>query len=549
MKTLLIIFISFIITVSIFSKPREVDISNAFTVVKTQVSSNGNNISTWIWNTGVFNQDLRTNNTAGFEWPKGSGKFAIFTSGLSMAAFVNGGLRLASVSYNGEYAPGYVLNGVFTTNSTFKLYRVNRGDNANTNPDYANWGLMVPYGAPYDDINNNGVFDPATDKPGVKNAAQTIFVCITDADPTNHTSSEGFSGGTLPLYSEMHFTSWSYDNIAGLEDVQFLKMEVVNKNSSPWTRTQFGIVADPDLGSAVDDYVGCDIGRNLGYCYNATNVDGTGSGSSYGSNPPAVGFDMLKGAVNRSVNPNADLYMASFVKYGFGGAACENEPTAPLHSYNLLRGLKNDSTSFINPLTMGRTKFCFSGDPEPNTGWTEFSGKINNCGGDTTGSVVASSPGDKRFVMGSGAENLTIVPGEKQTFLIAQLIAKGANNKNSVTKLKQLSDAVQAFYNSNLSVGINTLSTSVPDKFSLYQNYPNPFNPSTKIKFDIDKSGFASLIVYNVAGKEITRLVNQNLNSGSYEFEFNAADLPSGVYFYKLATPTASMVKKMSLIK
>lgn len=549
MKTLLIILISFIITVSIFSKPREVDISNAFTVVKTQVSSNGNNISTWIWNTGVFNQDLRTNNTAGFEWPKGSGKFAIFTSGLSMAAFVNGGLRLASVSYNGEYAPGYVLNGVFTTNSTFKLYRVNRGDNANTNPDYANWGLMVPYGAPYDDINNNGVFDPATDKPGVKNAAQTIFVCITDADPTNHTSSEGFSGGTLPLYSEMQFTSWSYDNIAGLEDVQFLKMEVVNKNSSPWTRTQFGIVADPDLGSAVDDYVGCDIGRNLGYCYNATNVDGTGSGSSYGSNPPAVGFDMLKGAVNRSVNPNADLYMTSFVKYGFGGAACENEPTAPLHSYNLLRGLKNDSTSFINPLTMGRTKFCFSGDPEPNTGWTEFSGKINNCGGDTTGSVVASSPGDKRFVMGSGAENLTIVPGEKQTFLIAQLIARGANNKNSVTKLKQLSDAVQAFYNSNLSVGINTLSTSVPDKFSLYQNYPNPFNPSTKIKFDIEKSGFASLIVYNVAGKEITRLVNQNLNFGSYEFEFNAADLPSGVYFYKLETPTASMVKKMSLIK
>jgi hypothetical protein len=129
------------------------------------------------------------------------------------------------------------------------------------------------------------------------------------------------------------------------------------------------------------------------------------------------------------------------------------------------------------------------------------------------------------------------------------LIARGANNKNSVTKLKQLSDAVQAFYNSNLSVGISTLSTSVPEKFSLYQNYPNPFNPTTKIKFDIDKSGFASLIVYNVAGKEITRLVNQNLKHGSYEFEFNAADLPSGVYFYKLETPNTSSVKKMSLIK
>jgi len=553
MKTLLIILLSLSITVPIFSKPREVNTSNPFTVIKAQVSSNGNNISTWIWNTGVFNQDLRTNNTAGFEWPKGSGKFAIFTSGLSMAAFVNGGLRLASVSYNGEYAPGYVLNGVFTTNSAFKLYRVNRGDNANTNPDYANWGLMVPYGAPYDDINNNGVFDPATDKPGIKNSAQTIFVCLTDADPSNHTTSEGFSGGTLPLLSEMHFTSWSYDNVLGLEDVQFLKMEIVNKNSSSWTRTQFGIVSDPDLGDASDDYVGCDIGRNLGYCYNFDNNDGDGNARTYGANPPAVGVDMLKGAVNRSVTPNSDLYMTSFISFvgtGSGGIICETDPSsAPIASFNYLKGTKRDSTPFINPQTMLRTKFCYSGDPEPNTGWTEFTGKINNCGGDTTGPIVPSTPFDRRFVMSSGAENLTIVPGEKQTFVFAQLIARGANNKNSVTKLKQLSDAVQAFYNSNLSVGISTLSISVPEKFSLYQNYPNPFNPTTKIKFDIDKSGFASLIVYNVAGKEITRLVNQNLNSGSYEFEFNAADLPSGVYFYKLETPTTSMVKKMSLIK
>lgn len=552
MKTLLIILLSFSITVSIFSKPRDLNISNPFTVIKAQVSSNANNIASWVQNTGTFDQDIRTNNTPGFEWPKGSGKFAIFTAGLSMSAFIDGNLRLATISYNGEYAPGYVLNGAFATSSIFKLYKVSRGDNGSTNPDYANWGLMVPYGAPYDDVNNNGVYEQGLDKPGVKNAAQTIFVCITDADPTNHTASEGFSGGTLPVFSEMHFSLWSYDNIAGLEDVQFLKMEVINKNNSPWYRTQFGIVADPDLGSATDDYIGCDMPRNLGFCYNATNVDGTGSGTSYGANPPAVGFDMLKGAVNRSVTPNADLYMTSFCQFmntGSGGPVCENDASTPLHAFNFLRGLKKDSTSFINPLTTGRTKFCFSGDPEPNTGWTEFTGKINNCGGDTTGTVVASAPGDKRFVMSSGADNLTIVPGEKQTFLIAQLIARGANNKNSVTKLKQLSDAVQAFYNSNLSVGISTLSISVPDKFSLYQNYPNPFNPTTKIKFDIDKSGFASLIVYNVAGKEITRLVNQNLNSGSYEFEFNAADLPSGVYFYKLETPTTSMVKKMSLIK
>lgn len=555
MKTLLIFFFCFFLAAASYARPKENISSVPYSVIKTQSSSNGNNVATWIWNTGVFDQDLRTNNTPGFEWPKGTGKYAIFTAGLSMGAYIDGNLRLASVSYNGEYAPGYVLNGVFTTNPTFKLYRVNRGDNGNTNPDYANWGLMVPYGAPYDDINNNGVYDPAVDKPGIKNAEQTIFVCLTDADPTNHTTSEGFSGGTLPVYAEMRLTAWSYTAV-GLEDIQFLKMEVINKNNSPWTKTHFGIVADPDLGDAVDDYVGCDISKNLGYCYNSDNTDGTGSGVTYGSNPPAVGFDMLKGAVNRSVTPNADLYMTSFISFlnvSSGGAAtCEVDPSsAPIGAFNYLRGIKRDGTPWLNatqnpPVT---TKFCYPGDPETGTGWIEYFGKINNCGGDTTGTVVPSNPGDKRFVMSSGADNLTIAPGEKQTFVIAQLIARGSNNKNSVTKLKQLSDAVQLFYNSNLNVAVDPISSTVPEKLSLYQNYPNPFNPSTKIKFDIDKSGFASLSVFDITGKEIAKLVNQNLSTGTYEYEFNAIDLPSGIYFYKLETPNSSSVKKMSLIK
>jgi hypothetical protein len=550
MKTLLTFFLCFFFTVLSFSKPKE-NLLQTSSIIRTQVISDGNNISTWIWNTGVFNQDMRTNNTPGFEWPKGSGKFAIFTSGLSIGAFVNDSLRLASASYSGEYGPGYILNGVPMTSDIFKLYKVKRGDNNNTNPDYANWGLMIPYGAPFEDINNNGVYDAGIDKPGVKNAIQTIFICLTDGFPETHSASEGFSGGTAPLKAEMHLTAWSYDNIAGLEDVQFLKMEIINKNFSAWEKTHFGFVADPDLGDGNDDYVGCDVSRNLGYCYNADDVDGTGSLSHYGASPPAVGIDMLKGAVNRNITPNADLYMTSFSYYGNGGpSVCETDPSGgPMQAYNYLRGLKKDSTKFVNPVNMQTTKHCYSGDPEPNIGWTEYTGKINNCGGDTTGSVVFSTPGDRRCIIGSGASNLKIVPGEKQTFMFAQMVAKGTNNKNSVTKLKTLDDAVQAFYNANLSVGINQLSAIIPDRFNLYQNYPNPFNPTTKIKFDIDKSGFASLSVYDVTGKEIAKLVSQNLVTGTYEYEFNGVDLPSGIYFYKLETPNSSSVKKMSLIK
>ena len=86
----------------------------------------------------------------------------------------------------------------------------------------------------------------------------------------------------------------------------------------------------------------------------------------------------------------------------------------------------------------------------------------------------------------------------------------------------------------NFSVGINQLSSEVPEDFSLSQNFPNPFNPSTKIRFDIQKASNVKLVVYNSLGKEISTLVNENLNAGTYETDFNGAGYNSGVYFYKL---------------
>lgn len=89
----------------------------------------------------------------------------------------------------------------------------------------------------------------------------------------------------------------------------------------------------------------------------------------------------------------------------------------------------------------------------------------------------------------------------------------------------------------------------VPDNFILFQNYPNPFNPSTKIKFQIAKDGFTSIKIFNVLGNEVKTLVNNNLSAGSYEFDFNAADLSSGTYFYTLTSGDYKQTKKMILIK
>ena len=74
----------------------------------------------------------------------------------------------------------------------------------------------------------------------------------------------------------------------------------------------------------------------------------------------------------------------------------------------------------------------------------------------------------------------------------------------------------------------------IASTFSLSQNYPNPFNPSTTIKFSIPEASFVTLNVYDVLGRELRNLVNENLNSGQYTVNFEASNLPSGVYFYKL---------------
>ena len=101
-------------------------------------------------------------------------------------------------------------------------------------------------------------------------------------------------------------------------------------------------------------------------------------------------------------------------------------------------------------------------------------------------------------------------------------------------------------------VGIVNISGNVPDKFQMYQNYPNPFNPVTKIKFDIPGTAnqiTAILKIYDNTGREVTTLVNENLNPGTYEADWNAGNFSSGVYYSKLIAGSYVEIKKMILTK
>jgi len=93
------------------------------------------------------------------------------------------------------------------------------------------------------------------------------------------------------------------------------------------------------------------------------------------------------------------------------------------------------------------------------------------------------------------------------------------------------------------------VEVGVPSKFNLSQNYPNPFNPVTKINYDLPVSGLVTLTIYDILGKEVTTIVNEFKEAGYYSVSFDASELTSGVYFYKLVSGNNSAVKKLVVLK
>ncbi|MFI5212147.1 MAG: YCF48-related protein [Ignavibacteria bacterium] len=109
----------------------------------------------------------------------------------------------------------------------------------------------------------------------------------------------------------------------------------------------------------------------------------------------------------------------------------------------------------------------------------------------------------------------------------------------------------------SIPIGIQPVSQEVPQQFSLGQNFPNPFNPNTIIRFNIPllrgvsegRGVLTQLIIYDITGREVSELVNEELIPGTYEVNWNAVNYPSGVYFYKLTSGDYTVTKKMVLIK
>ncbi len=123
----------------------------------------------------------------------------------------------------------------------------------------------------------------------------------------------------------------------------------------------------------------------------------------------------------------------------------------------------------------------------------------------------------------------------------------------AVIDYRGLKDTVYFKINGDITTGVeedhNSANLVLPDKFELFQNYPNPFNPTTTIKYSVPQISFVKIQIYDILGREVKKLVNEEKSPGNYEIKFNANQFASGVYFYRMQTDNFVETKKLILMK
>ena len=188
----------------------------------------------------------------------------------------------------------------------------------------------------------------------------------------------------------------------------------------------------------------------------------------------------------------------------------------------------------------------------PNSYWATFNHNLIQGGNGVYGiasAVSAASP----IVVGIVALMLEMKP-DLDAMQVRQILQQSARSDAFTGSTPNTRwghgkvDALNALTLVSQLVSVEDEQTAV-NTFSLDQNYPNPFNPSTKISFIIAETGFVSLKIYDVLGNEVSTLVNEELQSGTYEYNFDAKGLTSGIYFYKLQVESFTETKKMILLK
>lgn len=485
---------------------------------------------------------------------------------------------VATASLVNDYQPGPV--GSLPGNPENKIYVIQSSDPP-FGQSWQDYSDAVNLGADFYDGNNDGLYnpvdlngnnqwDPEEDRPDILGDV-TAWCVYNDGVPANL---RRFIQD--PLGIELQQTIFAFTPVTSqfLDNTIFIRYRITNTGniSSILDSVYFSAWSDPDIGDATNDMFGTDSLLNSGYSYQLQ------EDFSYGINPPAFFTTILQGPYayipgvtfidvnsNGLYDEGTDTPLDSAINNKgtvlgqelFPGAGNLNLKSSMMHvngdpflqqpndhfearNYSLGKlkdgdiidpcnfqygYYQNVNCNEVNPFKI------FSGDPVSETGWLcRFEGNIFTMINSGPFKLEADKPVD---------------------IIVAYNVGRGVDTLDSIIKGRAVTRTSIDFYNSNFSdlAVIVTEDFPLPSEFELYQNYPNPFNPATSIQYSVGSKEFVTLKVYDILGREVAALVNEEKPSGTYEVQFDASSLSSGIYFYEMRAGNFSSVQKMILMK
>lgn len=291
--------------------------------------------------------------------------------------------------YNTSKLESEVADGEGSYNEIYQRYR----------KDWMEW--PVERGAPFTDVDNDGVYNPYVDVPGYPGATQTCWFFANGLHPDNLKLLYD-----QRMWIEMQFTTWAYGENDKLKNTIYRSYKLINKGNETYNNMYVSIWTDIDIGDPVDDLAGCDSVQNLGFAYNSPNKD-----KIYGSSAPVIGLNIIQGPIvdglstdkaifnRRTLNGKKNLGMTSFVHlYTSTYPFYEYSPIFsyyPFYYFLMMGLLPQYAEPIVNPVTQKTTKYCLSGDPITRTGWLDG---------------VYEPAGERRIALNSGP--FTMAPGQ-----------------------------------------------------------------------------------------------------------------------------------------
>ena len=487
-----------------------------------------NNVSALLETGGSMFQD-RANGTSAYEIPKGSKKHVIFAGALWMGGKdFNDQLKLAALTFRtvgNDFWTGPLDDTTAETNSDRcvaydKFYITNRQEvyafytqGGDIPASIANWPAFNHEGdplAPFFDADGDGNYDPSVgDIPWYQfKQTATELPCGNDRRVTlygdqnfwwvfNDKGNVHTESGGDPIGMEIHAQAFAFNTSDEVNDMTFYNYELINKGTQTLYNTFFAQYIDPDLGCSNDDYVGCDVFRGLGYCYNGDNDDeGCNGEIGYGINPPAIGIDYFEGpyldddgfdnpltsnisdaidsagipykglgiGYSDGVTDNERYGMRKFIAYYRGDLAPNpsvSDPATAFDFYNYMTGKWKDGS----PLYHGGLGYNTSSEQiecDYMFPGTENGATTDPLNWSTRGTVPAdqswteisagNAKSDKRFAQSSGP--FTLTPGASNNITVGFVYARATTGSSfeSVKKLQLADDKAQALFDNCFAI-------------------------------------------------------------------------------------------------